>query len=165
MAATVPQTDGDMQTDNRHAGGCRLKGRLVLVAVWALAAFACTDMCLYERFYDVSVEQWGDRVLHYTFHNDDTLTPRSIDMVIATERLPFDDTLHVVFEVFTPDGVRSGGDYRVSLSGDARNMPSEHVVSLVDSARFVCRGNYLMSLRRVGGGERCGIKAVGVAIR
>lgn len=158
---------GGMQRDNIPTGVCRLKGWLVSAAVSALAlsAFACSRMCIYERFYDVSVEEWGEKELYYTFHNDDTLTLRNIDMVIATERLPFDDTLRVVFEVFTPDGVRSGGDYSVSLSGDARNMPSEHVVSLVDSARFVRQGNYLISLRRVGGGERCGIKAVGVAIR
>lgn len=134
---------------------------LLLMSAAALAS--CVELCRYERFYDIPMEGWGsDMPLYYSYRNDDTVSVCDIDMVVVTERLPVDDTLHVVFDINTPDGMVSSQDYLLPLNGDP-GPGGEHSVRLVELARFLRFGNYLMTLRCDG--STVNVKAVGIVIR
>ena len=137
--------------------------RPFLLLISAVVLASCGKLYRYERFYDIPMEGWGsDGPLYYSYFNDDTVSVVDIDMVVVTERLPLDDTLHVFFDINTPDGMVASRDYTLPLNGDP-GPGGEHTVRLVESARFRRCGNYLMTLRCYG--STVNIKAVGVIIR
>jgi len=107
------------------------------------------------------MEGWSGP-LYYSYTNGDTVSVCDIDMVVVTERLPLDDTLHVVFDINTPDGMVTSRDYTFPLNGDP-GQGGEHTVGLVRSARFRRYGNYLMTLSCDG--SSVNVKAVGIVIR
>ena len=109
------------------------------------------------------MEGWNrNNPLYYSYTNHDTLSLSSIDMVVVTERLPIDDTLHVSFDINTPDSRVASQEYTVPIGGRV-GIEGEHTVRLADSARFRRPGNYLMTLRCDS--SSVDIKAVGVTIK
>lgn len=135
--------------------------RPFLLMLSAVMSVSCGKLYRYERFCDIPMEGWSGP-LYYSYRNDDTLSVCDMDMVVVTERLPLDDTLHVVLDINSPDGMCASREYSLPLNGDP-GPGGEHTVRLVESARFRCCGNYLMTLRCDS--SSVNIKSVGVIIR